>query len=1080
MDDYSFWLERAEQQREFGNEDMYLKYRQRAEEYNPESLKRVAEERENAKRRRLELKEAEDAADEIERQVLNRDQVDQLDIGRMQRRIERQQQFEMRAAETPLTLDITYFLRTAKHLAQPDHEWLQQLYPWITVGQAPPTHRIYTNAMQCFCLASDATNRGALLKRIEQSLEERNWLKTSMIQELMFDQTTIMPFFDLEPDIHKFDEACPGNVGGPSFMQIFEMVASLFPEWPALSWIVWYRNSPTGPRFHIRVRGLKGECVLVSRNAFQHKAINRRLKPLQGVKIPTRDWLGLDKGPYNSGQMRMSIGTKCTPKALGEMRVSKDPELYTYHVKSVWVVERGKVKQEASFENWPYQPESLWGAGALAWNTGELIRPTRIPNPSIQEIVLGYQTLTSRLPDFGIPQHEHLSPATFSWNWRPRTSLRTALLGVDSELPKEEVFDQWKRIANHYCRVIQRNGVQVLVLTPQPPAPQDADRRKRVICDNDQYRVEVQPRQKFVTDFSQFKKEWAIKVDGKTHKQKCTFSDVVLGTLDVSIDSMMWRQWPMQNPDSRNFNLWCGPGVTPDASIKWVMENRRKAKMAVRLFLEHLMWLCGNRHKNPKVDRYNMWAFTVLLHFTRKVLVDPFDRHQWEYILIMQGEPGCGKGTYWKLLQALVSFALTFRVEGDASASRQMETFNAQFARHLLTLLDEPSQLPMTLVNSFKTLATEAQTGQEEKYDKNEMGQNLAHVMIFFNRLKKLPQLDQGERRIIITEGLNHPRKREFFDKVYEVLEGDKGYHAIACYLYTLEANPKWESTMGSTPYTGPLKAMMFDQSKPTISLLLSNAKSLAWYRDDASEMLYRPEPLEDAPSAWRNYLEIRPHEEFNYWIWRTMGEGFECEWPPFVPLSMLVKLLWGAQRVNPKMIAKIQADLNENLKSIWPTYVSETWPNHPVYARMEPVMDLSDLMAEVRALEFRDSRVGYIHRNCHVPDIGTCCAQTGWSEDVWQWHPWHEKIIKLEKMSGKVLLLPRKADAENFYLQLFSTISDIPSVHFPRNWQIGRWDAFVDALGSDGGVAPLDGDDEEEYFNFEGVELGPSTGDRS
>lgn len=1081
---YEDLLRKARRALANGNQDGHDYYAAQAQRIDAERLKRAAEEREESvKRRRLEEEqEARDAAERLGDEILNREQVALLDVARVRARLERHVMVENTNARTPMQLDVDYFTRTARHLLHPDGKWLENLYPWITVGQAPPTHRIYTDAMQCFCLTSDTSNRAALLKRMEDSRNERDWVSRSMIQELFFDQSTIMPFFDVEPDNEKYESACVAPTGeGPTLRMVLELVVGLFPEWQDLAWIVWCRRSPTGMRYHIRVRGTKGECVAVDRKSFQFKVAHRKIKPIQGVRLPVRDWLGLDTKPYEHGQMRMSIGTKCTPEALTNMRLQGNWDLYTYHVDSVWSCRAGKVIDKRYTGEWPYNPESLWGAGALPWGTEKLIRPSRVPNASVQEIVYDYQALTSRLHAFGVPQHEHLEPATFSWNWRPRCSLRTALLMVDASQSRDDLFKEWKRIANHYCRVVSKNGIHILVLAPQPPAPHDIDRRRKVICDNELYKVEVHKKTVFVNDYAQFKKEWKEKEDGKTVTKKKTFADVVMETLDFSMDSMMYRQWKSENPESRVFNLWCGPGVTPDAAVKWVMANREKAKLAVRLFLEHMMWLCGYRHKNPKIDRYNMWAFTVLLHFTRKVLVDPFDRHQWEYILIMQGEPGCGKGTYWKLLQALVSVHMTYRVEGDASASRQMENFNAQFARHLVTLLDEPATLPMSLINSFKTLVTESQTGQEEKYDKNEMGQNLAHVLIFFNKLKSLPQLDQGERRIIITEGVNHPNRREFFDKVYGLLENDKGYHAIAMYLYTLKPNQLWESTMGSTPYTGPLKALMFDQSKPAISLLLSNAKSLAWYEEEM-QFLFKPEPIgDDTPMEWKSYLELRDHTKLNHWIWRKMGEGFTEEWPPFVPLTALVKKLRGLTQAKPKAVDKLRAELSECLKTIWPTYVAQTWPDNPLYTAMDPVVDLGDLMIKLRASEFRETQRGPIHRNCQMPALNVaCCDEPGWDNNVWQWVPWHAKMIKLEKMSGKVLLLPRKADAEEFYLQLFSTISDIPSVHFPRNWQIGRWDAFVDALGSDGGVEPLDMEDEEAYLTFEGVELGPNIGGRS
>lgn len=1083
------WLKYAEEAKTDEARQFYLD--QAEEQVRREAAKRGAEEarilNEAAKRRRLQgqeeiaRREEQEEVARLRAEYISDEQRLEMKLTRLRRNMEANPEIR-RDPLASNAVDIKHLFRLTSMFQKT--RWLQVLWPYIDLASGKPTHRIYTRTMKTFCLHTTLQNRAVVLEILDKLDQDNEFLQTHMMQELMFDAQNIMPFFDLEPKekvymdnmTRRSSDMDAGHFERPEMEMVLAMVAGLFANWPALAWIVWKRESDTGARYHIRVRGLDGVCVLIDRHKLKRRVELGRLQPTPRCKVPTRDWLGLDHRPYD-GQMRFSNSIKCDdPTLLARDAVYGTDSRRRYTYVATYRVEMGVVKGVLKTRDWPYHPTSSKGACSLPFGTVVQLVPQRVRDPSQQDIVSIWQSYAASLPKFKIPLHSHLEPRTFSWNWRPGKSMTTALHEVSGDLEKDAAVVEWKRIANYYCRVIQRKKVQVLVLTPQQPQPQHVNVKDGCVEDNQQFKYEVMERSEFEKSFSQepFKRTWKEGGERKT----VSFAQVVLSNAAVSIDSIMWRQYPMQKVESRNFNMWCGPGVTPDASIEWVVKNREKAKDAVHLFLEHLMWLCGNRHHNPKVDRYNMWAFTTLLHFTRKVMVDPFDRHAWEYILIIQGEPGCGKGTYWRLLQTLVSLTLTHRVEGDASAKRQAENFNAVFAKHLLTLIDEPTQLPMELINSLKTMASEAMVGTEQKYENNEMGQNLAHVLIFFNKLKELPKLDQGERRIIITEGLNHPQKREFFNKVYKVVEGEKGYHAIAAYLYSLEPNKLWESTMGTTPYVGPLKAMMLDHSKPAMSLLLSNARVASWNLPQKEELipfLYKPTELDDAPMAWKNHLDLNNHTSWNYWIWETMGDGFDAEWPPFVPLSGLVKLLWGVQRVNSNHITKMKEDLIENLKTVWPSYVSRTWPLNQLYSAMEPVVELTELTTMIRDSKFKLVNGKLIHRGCALPEgiSGTCCAREQWRNDVVCWYPWHEKNVTHSTMSGKVLLLPRKQDAEVFYLQLFSIISDIPSVHFPKNWQLERWRALVDALGSEGNIEPLDEDDEASYLNFEPVNLG-------
>lgn len=1084
----ALWLKRAETQESEEGREFCLhqaeQARLNAEKRNSDQARLRTE---SAKRRRMETSIQEEGRREelgyirdMEAQFLTEEQRLEMTMARLRRNM----------AENPAVhrdplnenaMDIKHLFRLSRMMMKTP--WMQALWPYITLSSKTPTHRIYTRTMKTICLSTTLENRAKVLDLFDELQRSHGFLELHMIQELMFEQN-IMPFFDIEPNEKLYmDNLCRrsndnGPAPRPELELVLALVASLFTNWPALAWMVWRRESETGWRYHIRVRGLDGGCVLINRHKLKKRVELGRFNPTERCKIPTRDWIGLDPKPYD-GQMRFSNSIKCDdPEALARDVVYGTDNRRSYTYFQTYRVEMGIMKEVMTTDHWPYHPRDSRGACSLPFAGSRKLVPQRVPDPSTQNIVTIWQQYAASMPKFTLPQHEHLGPRTFSWNWRPGRSLESALFTVDAELSPEDTFAAWKRIANHYVRVLRSPKMTFFVLTPQAPGPKDVNTKEGFVEENEQYKLEEMTSTEFSAAYKTFVKKWK---EGRETKA-VTFAQLVEKSSDLAIDSALFRQLPQRKPDSKVFNKWCGPGVTPDESIRWVANNKEKAKLAVHLFLEHLMWLCGNRHKNAKVDRYNMWAFTVLLHFTRKVLVDPFDRHAWEFILIMQGEPGCGKGTYWKLLQTLVSLALTHRVEGDESAKRQAEQFNAVFARHLLTLLDEPTKLPMNLINSFKTMVTEGMIGAEDKYQGNKMSQNLAHILIFFNRLKKLPQLDQGERRIIITEGINHPRRREFFNKVYEVLEGDKGYHAVAAYLYTLKDNPLWRSTMGNQPYVGPLKAMMMDNSKPVVNTLLINARVPDWTKTGDMLFVFKEQEINNDHMGWRFFLEAEQQKHKNHWVWHAMGEGFDEEWPPFIPLSGLVMVM-SQKKASTEAINKMQADITENLKTIWPEYVSRTWNHsHEIYGDMEPVMEVSSLMERIRRLYFRQVGNKWIHRNCRAPMEGlnaTCCDENPWVKEVFGWYVWRGEP-KFHTISGKVLLLPRKADAEEFYSQLFSTISEIPSVHFPQNWQLGRWEAFVDALGNEGSIEALEEEDERAYFNFEGVELGPDTGGHS
>ena len=331
---HAMWLKKAEEAESDETREFCL---HQAEQSDPQRIeKRKAEKlrlaTESAKRRRL---REEEEVQRMENELVTEEQRIEMKIARLRRNIDDNLEAR-RDAPGENAIDIKHLFRLSSMLAKTP--WMQILYPWITLSSNRPTHRIYTRSMKTICLTTTLHNRGEVLDLMDKLQNKRGFLELHMIQELIWEQN-IMPFFDVEPEEEKYianiSRRSSDNAPSPrpSLELVMALIASLFGHWPALAWIVWTRESDTGKRYHIRVRGLKGDCVVINRGKLSKRVQLGRMQPTERCKIPTRDWIGLDHRPYD-GQMRFSNSIKCDdPEALAKDAIygTDTTRQYTYY-----------------------------------------------------------------------------------------------------------------------------------------------------------------------------------------------------------------------------------------------------------------------------------------------------------------------------------------------------------------------------------------------------------------------------------------------------------------------------------------------------------------------------------------------------------------------------------------------------------------------------------------------------------------------------------------------------------------------------------------------------------------------------
>jgi hypothetical protein len=1057
------WLSLAarEELKDFPNQtliDEYMKNaakedeRAAAKAANREREERDRQEREGVKRRRLA---------EMEEEVLHQNQ---LEARRASRDAEWWQKADARLPNQMPYKRLLTIVQKVKRV-----EWVKELYPWMAFGDAPHTHRIHFRGMAPIVLTSDVSNRTLLLDTLDRIHADHEALYQCTVQEL-FKEQFVTPFFDLEPNYALFRSSHQRRSNEDesprlTLDDILAVLARVFSNWPLLAWLVYRREAEGGTRYHIRVRNLDGSCPMVQKAKFRARANLAVLPPFERHPDNTRLWLGWDLQPYSMEQMRYS---NCA-KMMGAMSVAERAlagpdfveDLRLYEPAGWYSVEHGRVVgRHVAFE--PYSLKSCKAASSLPFGDAQTLVYSRDIDPEHYDIVGEWQLHASNLPRFGLPLHPNLEHTTFSWNWRP--SNKRSLNDELAALPVQS-REAWKPIALRFVRVVFGSNLGVLVLHPSLPLKLIREGHKDIVVGLGDYSCFGLTRDEFKKQYDTFSFE--EKKDGRT--KTVGFASTVLKTHYSDVNGAIFAFTSIHQ--ERIFNKWPGPAITPNDAIRWTLSHRSEAKRAVQMFLQHVKSLTGGdaTHLSFAVRRYNMWCFSAMLHFLLAVFVRPFDRHAFEFVVWMQGPPGSGKGTFFTLFQLMVGGSMCNRMEGSRGPARAAAQFNTAL-HHLLVYLDELDEVPIELLSVMKSLTTEEEANREGKFKDAGKTQAVTHFLASFNEMATLPKIDAGERRIIVTEGVK--LAPEFFDEYYDLMFNKGGVHAVACYLYSLHSNKEFAADAKGAK-VGPLKSTMFNNKSATFAFLMDNCRSFSWFGTftfpfhPANELVVDPD---GEPSIWRAFFATKPNvSEVNYWLWMLMGSGFEERWPPFVPLKGLVNALLGSSTKQRER--SIEVEINETLKQLWPVYKNETWPEHPIYSKLQnPVVYASEIV---------DAMQTAAHKGCQkeATTIGDCksCLRPLAVGRIQGWNPGKTKDACWDPITEKVVLLPRLEDAAGFYGKLFPGISDIGNVYFPRNWQPDRFYAMVDVLGERNEALPLlELDEEGSYFAIGGPDDTP------
>lgn len=237
-------------------------------------------------------------------------------------------------------------------------------------------------------------------------------------------------------------------------------------------------------------------------------------------------------------------------------------------------------------------------------------------------------------------------------------------------------------------------------------------------------------------------------------------------------------------PPPRTFNLWTGPGVSPQDAFAAVRRNPARAKEVVEFFNDFLKnVVCGDPFEDPL---YNAYAYRLVLHLLIFCSKQPHDTFP-AIFYMWSPEQGVGKGQLTNVLMALIGVMNTFNTVG---VNGVQGNFAGYVAEKLLLVLDEESdrKKQAEAYGLLKHLATDPLLTADKKFRDSETVNNFLKIIATSNILWPIPIED----RRVFSLAVNpvHHRDTAYWNKFMEMVFGGDGIRYIAAWVYGMKPHP--------------------------------------------------------------------------------------------------------------------------------------------------------------------------------------------------------------------------------------------------------------------------------------------------
>lgn len=264
------------------------------------------------------------------------------------------------------------------------------------------------------------------------------------------------------------------------------------------------------------------------------------------------------------------------------------------------------------------------------------------------------------------------------------------------------------------------------------------------------------------------------------------------------------NMYPYKETPDKCINLFNG------FPIKKLLENKilsgwKPNQDYIQHFNNYVARVCGGNEPNAEMFIKQLVSH-IILHGRPEVCV------------VIQGKQGCGKGSFVRLVKALVG--RVYWVD-DPQGKRLFERFNSQFADKILVCIDEPDWTSMTTqMEKFKNAITEpTKTIEQKGIDAYEVDNHTSYMLTTNNR--NLFKLSSDDRRFFFVSmdnfGGTTEQKGDYFDDFSKKLHDEEYLCSILSLLKDeLDTNFNFESRKEAclTTYHNILKDS-FDDTCP-------------------------------------------------------------------------------------------------------------------------------------------------------------------------------------------------------------------------------------------------------------------------